>query len=380
MPLNADFEPADAAQLAERLAALPALERIREASAGLPVYLVGGAVRDLLLGRSRADVDVVVEGDASQVASRLGGEAVTHERFATATARVDGLEVDLATARTESYAHPGALPDVSPATLGEDLARRDFTINAMAVPLVAEPELIDPHGGRADLERGLVRVLHERSFVDDPTRALRAARYAARFRFKVEEETERLARAADLGTVSSDRVEAELRKLAAEDDPRPGFELLDEWGLVSLPDGGAEALAAVAELLSGPPWSDVCERADAVLAVALGRQGDAVELAAVRPGRPSEAVEAARGRSGVELALARAMGAEWLDRYVGEWRGVELEITGDDLLAAGVPEGPAVGRGLAAALARKLDGEISGRDAELAAALEAAESAGGKGR
>jgi tRNA nucleotidyltransferase (CCA-adding enzyme) len=367
-----DPEHPDAGTLAERLATLPALGRIREAVGDLSTYLVGGAVRDLLLGRPRADVDVVVEGDAAEVARRLGGEPVTHERFATATARVNGLEVDLATARTETYTHPGALPEVRPATLAEDLARRDFTINAMAIPLSGAPELIDPHGGRDDLARGVVRVLHEASFVDDPTRALRAARYATRFGFQVEDETERLARAADLGTVSEDRVEAELRKLAAEDDPRPGFKMLDEWGLVGLPEGGGELIAAVSELLRAPPWSGVCDRTDAILAAAVGGEGGARELKAIRPNRPSEAVEAARGRSGVELALARAMGAEWLDRYVERWRDVELEITGEDLLAAGIPEGPAVGRGLTAALARKLDGEISGRDAELAAALKAA--------
>jgi tRNA nucleotidyltransferase (CCA-adding enzyme) len=372
MPLKPDPEHADPARLVEGLAALPALERVREASSGLAAYLVGGAVRDLLLGRSSTNIDLVVEGDAGEVASRLGGEPVTHERFETATARVDGVEIDLATARTETYAHPGALPEVRPATLAEDLARRDFTINAMAVQLSGAPELIDPHGGLADLGRGMLRALHERSFVDDPTRALRGARYAARLGFRLEDETERLARAADLGTVSGDRVEAELRKLAAEADPRPGFELLDEWGLVTLPEGAGELIAAVSELLSAPSWSEVCERPDAVLAVAQGRVGDAAELAAARPERPSEAVEAARGRSGVELAAARAMGAEWLDRYVGEWRDVELEITGEDLLATGVLEGPSVGRGLRAALARKLDGEFSGREAELEAALEAA--------
>jgi tRNA nucleotidyltransferase (CCA-adding enzyme) len=109
-----------------------------------------------------------------------------------------------------------------------------------------------------------------------------------------------------------------------------------------------------------------------VLAAALGRLADAPRLADARPSRPSEAVELATGRTGVELALARALGAEWLDRYVGEWRHVRLEIGGDDLLAAGIPQGPAVGRGLAAALARKLDGEVAGSDEELAVALDAA--------
>src|SRR3954471_4644210 len=138
-PESVDIEPE---HIAERLSALPGLDRVREAAAGTPVYLVGGAVRDLLLGRERSDLDLVVEGDAAALGRKLGGEVRAHERFATATAVLDGLEVDLATARSETYPHPGALPEVRPAAIAEDLARRDFTVNAMAIPLVGDPELI----------------------------------------------------------------------------------------------------------------------------------------------------------------------------------------------------------------------------------------------
>jgi tRNA nucleotidyltransferase (CCA-adding enzyme) len=378
------LNPRDPAELGALLDALPGLERVREAAGEQPAYLVGGAVRDLLLGRDRADVDVVVEGDVERLAGALGGAAISHERFATAKVRLDGGELDLATARAESYPEPGALPEVRPAGLGEDLARRDFTINAMAIPLHGEPELIDPHGGSADLERGLIRVLHDRSFVDDPTRALRAARYAARFGFDLGTGNKRLVCEAELSTVSEDRVEAELVRLAAEAHARRGFELLDSWELVRLPDGAGPLIDSVATLLDAPPWQGVADRALAVHAAATGRApgaagrlrdllGSARELSAAAPSRPSEAVELARGRGGIELVLARAMGAEWLDRYVTEWRAVALEITGEDLLRAGVPEGPALGRGLEEALRRKLDGEISGRDEELRAALDAAQ-------
>jgi tRNA nucleotidyltransferase (CCA-adding enzyme) len=376
-------DPADPTHLRERVSTLGGLDRIRDAAGGLPTYLVGGAVRDLLLGRERADLDVVVEGDAAALAGRLGGNTVSHERFGTAKITLDGGELYLASARAESYARPGALPEVRLAGLEQDLARRDFTINAMAVPLHREPELIDPHGGREDLERGIIRVLHPCSFVDDPTRALRAARYAARFGFGVDPDTERLAREADLSTVSEDRAEAELVRLSAEPEARKGFELLDAWGLVTLPEGSGELIDAVADLLQRPPWAGVADRALAVHAAATGRAPGAAgrlrdllasarELASALPGRPSEAVELARGRGGIELALARALGAEWLDRYVSEWRDVGLEITGEDLLAAGVAQGPALGRGLDVALRRKLDGEISGRDEELRVALDAA--------
>ena len=371
-PERAKIEPE---RIPERLRALPGLDRVREAASGTATYLVGGAVRDLLLGRDRTDLDIAVEGDAAAVGRRLGGEVRTHERFATATVHTDGLELDLATSRSESYPEPGALPEIQPATLSEDLARRDFTLNAMAVPLAGDPELIDPHGGLEDLKRGALRVLHDGSFVDDPTRALRAARYAARYGFDLDPDTERLLREADLATVSSDRVDAELRKLAAEETARRGFELLDEWGLVPLPDDAPELIDAVSALMVGEAWSRVADRDDAVLAAARGRGRDAAgELAAAEVTAPSQAVDLARGQDGVTLALARALGAEWLDRYVEEWRDIRLDIDGDDLMEAGIPEGPAIGRGLTAALRAKLDGEVASTEDELRVALDVARS------
>lgn len=358
----------------------PELDAVRAAAGEDPVYLVGGAVRDLLLGRGRADVDLVVVGDAAGLAARLGAETTEHERFATAKAQLDGHEIDIATARTESYAQPGALPDVAPATeIEADLARRDFTINAIALPLHSRPELIDPHGGQVDLEAGLLRVLHPRSFVDDPTRALRAARYAARFGFRLEDETEALLRAADLDTVSADRRRTELLRLAAESEAPRGFELLAARGLVETRAGGIELAARVAALLARPPWQGVAPRAPAVLAAALGPPGNEGDLAAAHPRQPSLAVALAGRHPPLEQVLARALGADWLDRYLLEWLSVTLEIDGADLIAAGIPEGEAIGRGLEEALTRKLDGEISGREQELEVALEAARLDGGDG-
>jgi tRNA nucleotidyltransferase (CCA-adding enzyme) len=352
--------------------AYPELDAVRAAS-GDPVYLVGGAVRDLLLGHGRSDIDLVVVGDAAKLAAALGADAIEHERFATAKARLDGHEVDIASARAESYPRPGALPEVEPAADVEtDLARRDFTVNAMAIPLRGESALIDPHAGRADLEAGALRVLHARSFADDPTRALRAARYAARLGFEPEPETAALLRSADLAAVSLERREADLLRLAAEPTAPHGFDLLAEWGLVELRPGGTELAGRVGELLGRPPWEGVAPLDRAVLAAAVGPPGVEEELARSEPQRPSEAVALARGLDPVELVLARALGAEWLDRYLSEWRSVTLLIDGDDLIAAGVPQGPALGRGLDEALRRKLDGEISGREEELAAALAAA--------
>jgi tRNA nucleotidyltransferase (CCA-adding enzyme) len=354
----------------------PELDAVRAATEA-PVYLVGGAVRDLLLGRGRSDVDLVVVGDAAALAAKLGAETVQHERFATAKVRLDGHEVDIAAARAESYPQPGALPEVEPAAgIETDLARRDFTINAMAIPLRGEPSLIDPYGGRADLDAGLLRALHADSFLDDPTRALRAARYAARFGFEPEARTEQLLRRVDLATVSADRRRTDLLRLAAEPEAARGFELLGEWGLVEPRPGGVALAARVAELLSSAPWRGIAPPDRTVLAAALGPPGGEERLAAARPERPSVAVELAGGADPVELVLARALGAEWLDRYLLEWRPLRLEIDGGDLIAAGVPQGPAVGRGLDEALRRRLDGEIAGREAELRVALAAARGGG----
>jgi tRNA nucleotidyltransferase (CCA-adding enzyme) len=371
-------------RLRQRADALPAIAEVRTAAGELPLFLVGGAVRDLILGLGRVDLDIAVEAapaDVAAFARRLDQAARVHERFGTATAEVAGTAVDLAATRAELYEEPGALPIVRSASLAHDLARRDFTINAMALSLTGEPRLVDPYRGRVDLRAGKLRALHERSFVDDPTRALRAARYASRLDLVLDPETESALRAADLGMVSGERVEAELRRLAREPDPVRALRLLVEWGLV---EADVDLARSALEVRDRPGWVELADAAAVLLAAGAVNAGryrapDAIgtvrELAALDASLPpSELVAKARGRSGVELVVARALGATWLDRYVAEWRAVRLEIDGNDLLDAGVPEGPAVGRGLAAALAARLDARVEGRDAELAVALEAARS------
>ena len=361
--------------------AVPERARLLEAAEGAPLYLVGGAVRDLLLGREPANLDVAVEGDAIEVARRLDVDMLEHERFLTATMTRDASQgpsrLDLTSTRTETYSQPGALPEVEAASLEADLGRRDFTINAIAIPLQGDPELIDPHDGEADLRRGELRVLHDRSFIDDPTRALRAARYAGRLDFRLEGGTSELIRDADLGTVSEDRRAAELLRIALEPKAARALRLASEWGLLRERPGAEELLPAVEELLSGQPWSDFAARPRTILVAALGPIGRERELAATQPASPSEAVALAATSRPEELVLARAMGAEWLDDYMEKWRSVTLEIDGADLIEAGIEQGPAVGIGLGEALRRKLDGEIDGRDEELEAALEAARESGG---
>ncbi len=208
--------PIDPGSLAAALDTLPAVGVLREKLEGVPVWLVGGVIRDLLLDRPVLDIDLVVEGNAPETAALLGEPEASNEWFGTASVLVDGMRIDIAGARRETYARPGALPQVEPAGLGEDLARRDFTVNTMAAPLGGAGDLVDPHGGVDDLRARVLRVLHDGSFVDDPTRALRAARYAARLGLQLEARTAELLGNADLATVSPDRVETEIRKTVAD--------------------------------------------------------------------------------------------------------------------------------------------------------------------
>jgi len=381
-------------------AAKPLLGRLR---GDARVHLVGGAVRDLLLGGAPLDLDLVVEGDAGEVAAALGGELKAFDRFGTATVVLDGFSYDIAGARRETYAHPGALPDVEPAPLAEDLLRRDFTVNAIA--LAFSGQLRAAPAALEDLEARRLRVLHDRSFIDDPTRLMRLARYATRLGFEVEPHTRELADAAvaggALGTVSGPRIGNELRLLAREDDPvgalgglgdlgldraiNPGFGIQDEGvarrALVILPDDGRRDRLVLAVAARGvradqlPALLDSlafeAEDRDAILIAATRADDVAGALAAASA--PSEIAAAVTGAPLELVALAGALGpasqaGEWLDTL----RHVRLGIDGGDLLAAGVTEGPAIGRGLRAALAAKLDGRAPGREEELAAALTAA--------
>jgi len=389
--------------LLERLRALPAAGPVLTALAGEPaVWVVGGAVRDLLLGGAPSDLDLVVEGDALAVArraaDRLGGEMVAHERFGTATVRGAEGAFDLAGARREIYPQPGALPVVElGATLTEDLARRDFSVNTLALRL-ADGELAGVPGAREDLDARALRVLHDGSFRDDPTRLLRLARYAGRLGFAVEAHTAALARLAvavgALGTVSGERLGAELLLLAREPQPAalialedqglgaallPGFAVdpaLAQRAVELCPLDARPGIVALGSALRDARAADLAVRcrelglpageSDAIVACAeLDRL-----LAVLRGARPSEA-DALLLRRPLEAAvLAAAAGSEpardWLERA----RHLRPAIGGDDLLAAGL-SGPEIGRGLRAARAALLDGAAPDREAQLAVALTA---------
>ena len=210
------------------------------AGQGQRLYLVGGVVRDLLLGQTNLDLDLTVEGNAIELAQQLAqisqAKIITHHRFNTAKLQWDKWSVDLATARSETYAKPGALPTIKPSTLDNDLFRRDFTINAMAIHLNPDcyGELIDHYRGKDDLRHRLLRVLHEKSFTDDATRIWRGLRYEQRLNFQLEPATLQLLKRdiPMLDTISGDRMRHELELIFKEKRPEKVLRRADELGVL----------------------------------------------------------------------------------------------------------------------------------------------------
>jgi tRNA nucleotidyltransferase (CCA-adding enzyme) len=382
--------------LRERLRALPCGRRLLDVAAGLDgVHLVGGAVRDLLLERVPRELDVVVEGDADALVAALGETATAHARFGTATVTAGDCRFDVAAARAEVYARPGALPDVRPAAIDDDLRRRDVTVNAIALDLHSG-ELRAVDHALDDLDKRRLRVLHDASFQDDPTRLWRLARYAARLLFELEPHTARLAAAAvaagAVERVSGARIGSELRLALAEPDPVAALASAVGLGLAPwlAPDrarvAAALALLPAAEgradlVVLGASLTEVAGDADRRLAgleftaaeravLRATARAPAIAVAATAARRPSQLAAVLRGLPVEAVALAGASGAaEPVRRWLDELRHVALAIGGDDLLAAGVRRGPRIGRRLAATLERRLDGEL---DDDPAAQLRAA--------
>jgi tRNA nucleotidyltransferase (CCA-adding enzyme) len=374
----------------------------------MPLYLVGGPVRDLLLDRPPDDLDLVVEGDAptlaSEVSRETGGETLSHSRFGTATLRVDDLRLDIATARTETYSRPGALPEVQAGTLRQDLIRRDFSINAMAVSLSGEEtgQLVDMFGGNDDLSNGLVRVLHNRSFIDDPTRILRGIRYEQRLGFRFGENTLRLLREAlergSLSTVTGDRLRHELELMLEE--PEPLKSLLRARGLEVFPhlyptlgdtpylpklegqpiDEPLIYLAALAyglhpvhrpgfvyRLNMPSKWERVV--ADAVTLHSLESQLTHEDMPPLELCCLLDPLSPVSLRTGLLLADEGSV-KRTLERYLNELRYVKPLLNGDDLLLLGIPEGPLIGEALAMLRQARLEGRTATRHDEVALARE----------
>jgi tRNA nucleotidyltransferase (CCA-adding enzyme) len=370
-----------------------------------PAYLVGGTVRDLMLRLPpRFDFDLAVVGDAERfagdLAARLDGTLTTFGQFGTARVDYDDrAHVDVATARTETYPTPAALPEVAPAdSIEEDLARRDFTINAMAISL-PDLRMIDPFHGSQHLHDRLVRVLHEASFVEDPTRIFRAARYETRLDFRMDPKTETLAiiGAPAVAQLSGARVREELFAIFEEDDPERILARLHQLGVDTQLDvefprdatdlqqrlrelndtyalGRSRAHLGLLSIRAPEGWLDDIKVTRRIADGVEAAHREEPFLRSALTGRstaPAEIVEAVE-QTGPETALYALARNEdpALRRYFDGLRDVRLEVDGDDLRALGLEESPRVGRVLAELRRRKLNGELPGRAEELAAARE----------
>ncbi len=381
---------------------------------GQPTYLVGGVARDLLLGKPPGDLDLVVqasdEGDdsagprlAKALARRHGGEVTVHGAFGTATWLAEGQAVDFATARTETYAHPAALPAVTPATsILADLSRRDFTINALAIRVDGQRfgEMLDPYQGRDDLAAGQVRVLHAQSLQDDPTRIFRGVRYEQRLSFKLAGET--LAQVPNALTympaLSGERVRHEFELIFCEPRASAMLGRLAQLGVLAAVHPAlswGEAQAHRAGLIPTLPLEEwrLAGQVDIqsiywTLLLARGAPGEAraalerlsvnrrtaeavpaaLELR-LKSAQPSEVVSRLDALSPEAVVAAYVLRPETrtlLNEYLARWRFVTADLTGDDLVALGLKPGPDFRRWLWGLRAARLDGQVSDRTGEVA--------------
>ena len=371
------------------------------------LYLVGGVVRDLLLERHTSDIDMVVEGNAIKLAQEMAdiiqGRVTPHHRFGTAKVQWDNHMVDIAMARAESYTEPGALPTVKAGTIGNDLARRDFTINAMAIELNPRHygELLDSHNGKNDLEQRLIRVLHEKSFIDDATRIWRAIRYEQRLGFRLELATQELVKqsTAWLDTISGDRIRHELELILKEELPEKVLRRADELNVLVklhpslkgdtwLTDTFALAretattdtpqpqlyLALMAYRLS----ADETEQLIAYLKLPKATAEILRDTAAIKNKTeelattglaPSLIYELLHGYSltaltANSLATDTATAAEHIELYLNVLRHVQTSLNGGDLKRMGIPEGPKIKEVLHNLREAKLDGRVSNKKEE----------------
>jgi tRNA nucleotidyltransferase (CCA-adding enzyme) len=401
---------------------LDLIRRVADESSalGFPLHLVGGSVRDLLLARPIVDVDLALEGNAIELGRKLvnkyGGKITIHEKFYTATFdirnsklddripnteyRISNLEsLDLISARRETYSHPGALPNVTKSTLDDDLRRRDFTVNAMAIRLDRDGfgELYDPLGGQVDLGHKLIRVLHPNSFMDDPTRIFRAVRYAMRLGFEIETETLKLVNDESLkvlSTLSGERLRHEFDMIVSE----------IEYATMFMRLTGLNVLSALEAPNFNNSYASLFEKLPEVsLGVDIDRVtlGYLLWLADSTPAKIrslgdrlaftadlTEMLASASALKTMLPALKNAKPSAWtfgiekmplasiygvylltnenpLLEFLSTWRHIKPVTSGDDLKARGLEPGPKFKEILTRLRAAWLDGEVKNQNDEL---------------
>lgn len=402
----------------------PAQRLLIERAAGaaeelkMPVYIVGGVVRDLLLDRPVMDLDIVAEGDAiclgKALAAAYGGKLTLHPQFFTAKWYTeDGLSPDLISARSETYDAPGVLPKVYPGSMDDDLRRRDFTVNTLAVRLdgPSRGEVLDLCGGMADMRDRLIRTLHERSFIDDPTRIFRAVRFEQRFGFTLEEDTLRQLRGQldGISGLTGQRIWHELKLYCSEPCPEKDFSRIAALGVAARINSGliwteameadcirfrtaepevywhqtdpAETDTAAAE---GSLWTWLSAHSSSVIGelsgrlllskkTVLGIEQTAklrAELPAYRVKKPSET---AFFLDSISLSALycyvrfcpSAEDKEMIRSYVNEARRTVPELSGDDLRNLGIEPGPRMRELLQSLRAGRIDGMLRSKDDEI---------------
>jgi tRNA nucleotidyltransferase (CCA-adding enzyme) len=374
---------------------------------GAQTYLVGGAVRDALLGLQVVDIDIAVVGMISGIsegiAKAINARIVARSQFNTFSLNASGRHIDLAMARHETYTHPGVLPTVLPGTIQQDIARRDFTINAMAVSLDEDSfgELLDPLGSQFDLKAGIVRVLHDDSFKDDATRILRAARYAVRLGFTLEARTEHLLRSdvSYLDTISPARLRDEFVRVLQEGKVVSTLEMLRDLGalqaihpalplttqtldalrraehlgytdkialyfaILSFNLNASEKVTFSERLRLTSRWAQIVR--DTELVRSRVRDGPSIDVSdrkeIYRRLRALDEVAIL----GCALCEEGSTAARRLTLYLNELRHIKPMLNGDDLLALGVPQGPRIGEFLHDLMEARLDGQVRTRQDEI---------------
>jgi len=377
-------------------------------SRGEKAYLVGGTVRDIFLRQRSLDLDIAVEGKAIVLARHIGKNknlpVKTHPRFGTATLAWGDITLDLVTARSEVYPQPGALPVVKWGSIEDDLRRRDFTINAMAVSLrpMSFGELLDPHGGLSDLEEGVIRVLHRGSFADDPTRILRALRYEQRLGFALERTTEEMVRQGllNLDTVTGERLWNELVLILKEDWPERALCRADALGVLGklCPAWRGDSWLAEKFAFARGPNDESLNLSVVYLAILSFRLSvEEVEACIARLKMPGWAARTMRGASRLDPSLSNlaapdlrpsevyhhlcqyppevihaaavaseiAIIKERLERWLDSSRYVKTSLKGEDLQKLGVSPGNAIGRMLRLLHDARLDGTVENREEEV---------------
>lgn len=388
---------------------------------GMPVYIVGGVVRDILLGKPITDLDLTLEGDAIGVAKRFArkwkAELIVYKQFGTATAVLPNqTRIDFATTRKECYPHPGALPVIKPGTLQEDLFRRDFTINAMAIAVHPGRfgQLVDYYGGQKDLARRVIRVLHEQSFWDDPTRILRAVRFEQRFKFRLERHTlfqiKRAIQQNAVAHVKPQRYFTEFKKILSESDPVPALKRLGIikgldfiTGQMRLPAGRLSKLSGEIKRLRNKKLFAFYKKWWIIYLLGLFEDLDRPVLASVikklqftkdeqktlrgcadMPELIGYITRARLSASDVyrtlypltmdqvvflRVRIARRNVCRRIDQYLKSDRWITLKINGEDLKQAGIASGQKIGTILNGVLYAKIDGKLSNRKDELKEAM-----------